>query len=193
LYGPFIAACLTKFLFEQSEVKDMVTIARKIIGHFSHSTKAMKKLPTAHEQHHVPPHVLIQDVPTRWDFTYLMLDRFNELRIAIEAALPKLNVSRSCELSTPERILLEEVVKILNYFEKVTKALSEDYATLADAIPLGNCLFKALDGVQSKNPTVNFLTQNLKFNLNERLDNLEENEHCVLATALDPLESNSIK
>jgi hypothetical protein len=112
-----------------------------------------------------------------------MLDRFNELGIAIQAALPKLNVSRSCELSTHEWILLEEVVKILNYFEKVTKALSEDDA---DAIPLGNCLFKALDGVQSKNSAVNFFTQNLKFNLNERLDNLEENEHYVLATALDP-------
>jgi HD-like signal output (HDOD) protein len=117
---------------------------------------------------------------------HILDDRFNELRIAIQAALPKLNVSRSCELSTHEWILFEEVVKILNYFEKVTKALSEDYATLADAIPLGNCLFKALDGVQSKNPAVNFFTQNLKFNLNERLDNLEENEHYVLATAFDP-------
>lgn len=173
-------------LFEQSAVKDMVSISRKIVGHFSHSTNAMKKLQLAQEEHNVPRHVLIQDVSTRWDSTYLMLDRLNEQRIAVQAVLPNLNIPLFRDLNTQQWILLGEVVKILKYFEDVTKALSEDDVTLADAIPLVNSLFKALEGVQSASSDVRFLIQNLKLCLNERLGNLEENDNCVLATALDP-------
>lgn len=175
-------------LFKQNEVKDMVSIARKIVGHFSHSTKAIKKLRAVQEEYNVPTHVLIQDVPTRWDSTYLMLDRLNEQRIAIQAVLPQLNVpvSSASELNTQQWILIEQVVKILKYFNDVTKALSENDVTLADAIPLANSLFKALEGVQSENPTVHILTENLKLHLNDRLGNLEEIEKCILATALDP-------
>jgi len=173
-------------LFEQSAVKDMVGISRKIVGHFSHSTNAMKKLQVAQEEHNVPHHVLIQDVSTRWDSTYLMLNRLNEQRIAVQAVLPNLNVPLSRDLNTQQWILLGEVVKILKYFEDVTKALSEDGVTLADAIPLVNSLFKALEGMHSENSDVCILTQNLKFSFNERLGHLEKNDNCVLATALDP-------
>lgn len=172
-------------LFEQSAVKDMVNISRKIVGHFNHSTNAMKKLQEAQEEHNVPRHVLIQDVSTRWDSTYFMLNRLNEQRIAVQAVLPNLNIPLH-DLNTQQWILLAEVVKILKYFEDVTNALSEDDATLADAIPLVNSLFKALEGVHSKNSNVCFLIQNLKSSLNARLGNIEENDNCLLATVLDP-------
>lgn len=173
-------------LFEQSAVKDMVSISRKIVGHFSHSTNAMKKLQIAQEEHNVPRHVLIQDVPTRWDSTYMMLNRLNEQRIAVQAVLPNLNIPLARDLNTQQWILLGEVVKILKYFEDVTKALSEDNVTLADAIPLVNSLFKALEGMRPENSDVRFLIQNLQLSLTERLGNLEENDNCILATILDP-------
>lgn len=173
-------------VFEVKDIKDMVTIARKIVGHFSHSTKAVKILRAAQEAHNVPIHILVQDVPTRWDSTYLMLNRLNEQRVAVQAVLPELNISY--DLNTQQWILLQQVVQILKYFEEVTKALSNNDTTLADAIPLVNSLFKALEleGSKSVDQAVGNMAAKLTTKLSERLGALEDKDSYILATAVDP-------
>jgi hypothetical protein len=174
-------------LLEQTNIKDVVNTARKIVGHFSHSTTAMKLLQEAQETYNIPQHVLIQNVPTRWNSTYLMLNRLYEQRIAIQAVLPKLNCQ--FDLNTQQWILVEQVVQILVYFEDVTKALSKDAITLSDAIPLINSLFRIIQKISSddtKHQTVRNMVETLQTQMIYRYGNIEENETYILATALDP-------
>ena len=65
----------------------MTAIARKIVGHFKHSVVAMSGLREKQVQLEVPQHHLIQDVSTRWNSTYFMLDRLAEQRVAIYATI----------------------------------------------------------------------------------------------------------
>lgn len=76
----------------------------------------------------------------------------------------------------------------VKYFEEVTKALSNDDTTLADAIPLVNSLFKALEleCLKSVDQAVSHMIANLTTKLGERLGTLENDENYILATAVDP-------
>ncbi|KAL0808554.1 hypothetical protein ABMA28_012999 [Loxostege sticticalis] len=127
-------------LFKDDMVNEMITKARSVIGHFSHSTSSSKILK---EMHNIPNHVLIQDITTRWDSTLVALRRLLEQRIAVQACLPRIKCK--VELTTEEWVMMEEVVNILRYFEEATKSISKDNATLSDAIPLINSLRKLLN------------------------------------------------
>ena len=70
-------------IFEQRVMKDIITNCRQITGHFNHSSLAYIKLHELQKQHNLPQHKLIQDVTTRWNSTYLMLERIYEQKTAI--------------------------------------------------------------------------------------------------------------
>jgi hypothetical protein len=177
-------------LLEQAAVKEVITISRKIIGHFSHSTKAAKMLLEAQTTYNIPKHVLIQDVPTRWDSTYYMLSRLYEQRISVQVVLPKLNCNY--ELSTQQWILVQKIVDILKYFEDVTKALSNENSLLSDAIPLRNNLMKIMEKISSDNSIhandhcIKSIAQSLHQQLSARFCSIEENDSYIMATALNP-------
>ncbi|CAH0730287.1 unnamed protein product, partial [Brenthis ino] len=84
----------------EEKINEMITKARSIIGHFSHSTSGRKILTEMQKSHNVPCHVLIQDVSTRWDSTLHALRRLLEQRVAVQASLP--HVKCRTELATKE-------------------------------------------------------------------------------------------
>lgn len=72
-------------IFEQRIIKDIIANCRKITSHFNHSPLAYSKLEELQKQHNIVQHKLVQDVPTRWNSTYLMMERMYEQRSAIAA------------------------------------------------------------------------------------------------------------
>ena len=60
-------------IFKQRIVKD-ISQCKQIVGHFSHSPLAYNKLEQLQKRHDLPQHKLVQDVPTRWNSTYFMLE-----------------------------------------------------------------------------------------------------------------------
>lgn len=63
----------------QRVVNDIIAKSRKIVTHFSHSPLACSKLKTIQvEELHTTEKKLIQDVSTRWNSTYYMLERLLE-------------------------------------------------------------------------------------------------------------------
>ncbi|GBP54653.1 Zinc finger BED domain-containing protein 4 [Eumeta japonica] len=137
-------------LFKHDKVKEMITKARSIIGHFSHSTSSNKVLKEMQDTHNIANHVLIQDISTRWDSTLQALRRLLEQRVAVQACLPR--ITCKAELTTEEWIMMEKVVNILRYFEEATKSISKSTATLSDAIPLINSLRKLLENMRGSSP-----------------------------------------
>ena len=82
-------------IFEQRMIKDIIANCRQIASHFNHSTLAYTKLEEIQIQHNLPKHKLIQDVATRWNSTFFMLERIFEQKSAIAnycAEIPNLPI-----------------------------------------------------------------------------------------------------
>ena len=59
-------------LHEQRIINDAIAQCRSIVSHFSNSSLACAKLNELQE-HKIPEYSLVQDVTTRWNSTFLML------------------------------------------------------------------------------------------------------------------------
>ncbi|XP_065639326.1 zinc finger BED domain-containing protein 4-like [Hydra vulgaris] len=76
--------CIQKKIFrEQRTASDTIAVFRALAGHFHHSSSAVAKLKEIQSQLKLPEHNIIQDVSTRWNSTYYMLERFIEQKKAI--------------------------------------------------------------------------------------------------------------
>lgn len=172
---------------------------RAIVSHFKHSTKASYALLKMQEQLNVNTLKLKQDVRTRWNSIFYMLERLLEVKIPLSATLPQLDTSRQ-NLDFNKWIIIEDMVTLLRPFENVTVILSgEKYPSLSSIIPL---VLGLQNAIENKTP-VTELGKNLKRNLSavigKRLAIYETNRTASKATFLDPrfkkkgfrLESNS--
>lgn len=72
-------------IFEQGIIKNIITNCKRIVGHFSHSQLAYRRLEELQKQNDLPQHKLIQDVPTRWNSKYFMLERMFEQKFAVSS------------------------------------------------------------------------------------------------------------
>ena len=118
---------------------------RKIVMHFHHSHLAQTALETKQGQLGLPPHKLIQDVSTRWNSTYYMLNRLLEQRQAVTAVLlesTKTSV-RELMLSASETSEIEFITSSLELLAHATTTLcSETVPSLSLVQPLLAALLK---------------------------------------------------
>ncbi|XP_047138755.1 zinc finger BED domain-containing protein 4-like [Hydra vulgaris] len=74
-------------VLSQILVIDLLTKARRIVGHFYHSSKVCTEFKLLQQQNENTPLLLVQDVPTRWNSAYLMLERLQKLKRAVQMYL----------------------------------------------------------------------------------------------------------
>lgn len=129
---------------------------------------------------------LIQEVPTRWNSTFYMIERFLQLKDYINNMLLKCPKAPNMILRD-ELEVLQEIVHILNPIEYVTKTISgETYTTSSLVIPLIHYMTLTVKkctpitdmGVQFKE---NILTE-----FNKRFQYVESVSHLAIATLMDP-------
>ena len=102
----------------QRVVIDILAMARKMAGHFAHSVVAGEKLVKLQKQHDPPEHKMIQDVCTRWNSTYYMLDRLYEQRQAITSYGVENDIPI---LSSGQYGIIANILCVLKPFEELTK------------------------------------------------------------------------
>lgn len=103
---------------------------KRIVEHFKRSTKSNIKL-MKHQIHCGinPPKKILQDVATRWNSTFYMIDRFVELEMPIKSTIAILDMVLP-NLTMEDWSLLKNLQIMLKPFEGVTKAISgENYMT----------------------------------------------------------------
>ncbi|XP_032401567.1 zinc finger BED domain-containing protein 4-like [Xiphophorus hellerii] len=127
---------------------------------------------------------LMQEVETRWNSTYLMLQRLVELREPVGAALAGLH--------TDIPFFTDIVVACLSlfspFYHATTELSAEEHVSASKVIPLLKMLEKALQEEDTKSaPTVAVeIGEQLIRQLREKLHMLQSMSILSLATLLDP-------
>ncbi len=138
-----------KRLFSMDEICEVITRVKRTVHYFKVSSTALRALKAAQHSIGISDHAtlrLIQSCPTRWDSTFLMLERFLVLRDHVTTAARILDVSKlkkrilddgsvlesPSEFSSKDWCMIEEMVLLLNPFHKVTELLSRKEATLSE-------------------------------------------------------------
>ena len=119
-------------VLSQRSVKDVLAIGRRIVGHFKHSQLAYSRLQSMEDQFGTPIKRFQQDVNTRWNSTFYMLQSlFAQKRVlaaySIDHELPATFTSHQWALID---------ISLLGPFEQLIKEISSSDASVADVIPL---------------------------------------------------------
>lgn len=166
---------------QQRAVIDAVALGRKIVGHFQHSALACDKLRDLQGGLGIPQKKLVQDIATRWNSTYYMLESVLEQRKALivyqadHDKLPKLNEN--------QWTLIDKTVKLLCPFEELTKELSKHTACASFVIPAVRLLKSAIETCDSSG--VGTMVDTIKKGLDTRFKDVESNMELTSATLLD--------
>ena len=178
--------CIHDCLFVETSVGNVISAARKIVGHFKHSSSAMARLKVIQQDLKLPEHSLLQDVVTRWNSTFYMFQRMLEQKRGIVLYLSEEQSAKHLQVLTPSQWeLMQNTVCILQPFEELTRDMSNDNATMSLVIPAVRKLTHYLTNCSSS-PGLKLMVKELLKAVQERYTDMQRNRACVVSTVLDP-------
>lgn len=178
-------------LIVQDALKHIIGIVDKIksiVAHFKRSTSATAKLIEQQKRLGLEPKKLIQDVSTRWNSTYHMIERFTELEEPIRTTMALINTTLPI-VSMEEWEFLKEITKVLEPMDTITNFMSgEKFVTASSVIILTDGLmgiyknFKNTKLNKLSLDVINTISKGISF----RLGNLECSNSLLMTAFLDP-------
>ena len=129
--------------------------------------------------------VLIQDVPTRWNSLFLMLERFQLLKDALTLFFAQGHVDDSFTASDWENI--SGLIKILRPMYDATVEISgEQHSTSSKVIPITNLLFKFYDAPEEATDVIKSFKKEIFKALKKRFGWVEDGLIYACSAMLDP-------
>lgn len=170
---------------------DLIDKVKTIVTYFRKSTVANNKLRTYQINNGInEPKKLLQDVQTRWNATYYMLNRFIELEDSIRGTMGLLDKAPQ-SLNSDEWSLIKELCIVLRPFEEATKAVSgESYMTASIVIVLAQGLLNTCKKILTMefNKRTHIIIEKLIDNMENRdvWKNVDKSKTLCRCTFLDP-------
>ncbi|XP_021004027.1 zinc finger BED domain-containing protein 4-like [Parasteatoda tepidariorum] len=168
---------------------ELIEKIKSVVAFFKRSTTCNEKLLNYQKNNGIEqPKKLIQDVVTRWNSTFYMLERYVLLKDAIKTTIVLINKDLPI-LSENEWLICEEVVEVLRPFEEITRELSGEKYVTASKIPV---IVKGLISVCNKlsmksiQPITQDILKHLNTGLTSRLGRVQLNETVTICSILDP-------
>ncbi|KAK1896513.1 Zinc finger BED domain containing protein 1 [Dissostichus eleginoides] len=176
----------------------VIAAARRLVGHFKKSAKATSALTLKQKQQNVAEHKLIQDVSTRWNSTYSMLERLLEHRCPVTAVLSEPGTThrsdRDLDLTTAQWRIAEDIVSVLRPMITLTELLSQDVnVSLSATLPmLVNMKRRHLLSRDDDSTTVKAVKKKITEEIDKRweLTGSLEGSIYIQAAVLDPMQRN---
>jgi hypothetical protein len=180
--------CIKDAIFSQRAIADIIAICKKIVGHFSHSPAAarrLKQLQLDDQANGSEVRKLVQDVVTRWNSTLHMMESLQDQKRVLR--MYALENEEFQTLMPNQWILLEKVITLLQPFEEITKEICRDDAALSLVIPAVHVLRAFLSRESAEQDAgVGTLKASLLESVIERFSTLHDSQPHVLATLVDP-------
>jgi hypothetical protein len=178
-------------ILSQRSIIDLLAKCRRQATHFNHSALACTELKSLQEEQGTPPLLLVQDVPTRWNSAYLMVERVVKLKRPIQLYLS--DHDNLPTITANEWQISERFLHILKPFFDLTKEMSGEYSILSDVIPNIATLELFLSKISQRDQGVQSTREELLKALRTRflsreaeaLNILHKKEY-VTATCIDP-------
>lgn len=171
------------------EINKALAHARKLVGHFSHSSSSVNALKDHQKMMGVSqPLNLIQDVATRWNSQYLMIQRLLHVRISVFAVLMNTEVTKTSDralLDLPDTAwkTLEDILPILDPLAEATELLTkEDTPTLSQVQVILTHLLQTIQHSDDDSRTAAGLKTRISAGLKKRFGRNEDG--CLLDSTL---------
>lgn len=175
---------VTNALTSQRTVNDLIALSKRIVTHFNHSSLACSRMREIQRKLGNQEKKLIQDVSTRWNSTYYMLERLQEQKN--EVSLYAAEYGDITNLTANQWMILQKTLNLLKPFETITKEVSSAKSIISVVLPMVATLKLYLSKPSDHFSGVGTLKDTLLQNLEKRFSSIENNEHYIISTALDP-------
>lgn len=174
-------------ILTQPSVSELITLSRKIVGHFRHSSSATSSLHAIQEQLGLPKHQLHQDVVTRWNSTYHMLDRLIEQKRAVSVYVAECDekYNKALSMTTSQWALATRIVAILQPFDQLTKEISCNNSCFSMILPAVQAILLYLQKDVSDEGIKKTISE-LIASLLRRFSGFYENSIYAVSAGLDP-------
>jgi len=170
---------LIKEVYNSDEYKEILEKARRLVGKVRKSSIAMQKIVSRCGK------TVISDNTTRWNSTYLMVNRLLEIKVDLNEVLCEMKMDT---LLTSEWVVLEDIKALLEPFREQTDILQTDATSLSNVIPS----LLELECHMEQFPSSTTLIRSMMLNLKKRFaillepSDLEFNPLPAAACLLDP-------
>lgn len=189
-FGHNMDLIVNEAIKSQRMVQSLLSIARKICERVHRSAKAKEKLAELQKAYNLPENQLIQDVPSKWNTSYFMLDRLVEQKKAIDEMSLECNFREL--ISCDQWEVMQSVCNALKPFEVACREMSNRTATLGQVIPLIHILNRKIDMLFDETMGIDNMLKSLKEAMVTRMSSTLHDPHYTWATMLDPRYKTSL-
>ncbi|XP_056429688.1 zinc finger BED domain-containing protein 4 [Hyla sarda] len=183
-FGHTVDLIVNEAIKSQRMVQNLLSIARKICERVHRSTKAKEKLAELQKEYGLPQHQLIQDVPSKWNTSFHMLERLIEQKRAIDEMSIECNFREL--ISCDQWEVIQSVCHALKPFEAASKEMSMHTATLSQVIPMIHILNRKIEMLFEETMGIDTMLKSLKEAMVCRLSSTLHDPRYIFATLLDP-------
>ncbi|KAI4824513.1 hypothetical protein KUCAC02_013017 [Chaenocephalus aceratus] len=173
-----------------NQVSRLLGRIRSVVSFFHRSTTAAHILQCKQEMLNVPKHKLIHDVPTRWNSSYDMVERYLEQQAAVYSALTEKALKKNKNINTlsdRDVTMAEEVIEVLKPLKTITTLMcTETTPSVSMILPLKTMLIKSMGPNEKDCPTVKEVKAAIRGSLKDRYTDPALQDFLHKCTAVDP-------
>ncbi|KAJ8332474.1 hypothetical protein SKAU_G00426470 [Synaphobranchus kaupii] len=170
-------------VLSQRSIADVVAVGKRIVGHFKHSQLACSRLEDIQNELGMPIKRLQQDVSTRWNSTFYMIQSLVEQKRALGAYAADFDLPVT--LTAHQWGILENMIALLAPFEQLTRDISCAEASAADVIPAVVALTRLLGRRSDSDSGVQTAKSTLLEAVSDRFNGVQSEALYSVATMLD--------
>ncbi|KAJ8245482.1 hypothetical protein GJAV_G00271210 [Gymnothorax javanicus] len=189
-FGHTIDLIVSEAIKSQRMVQNLLSIARKICERVHRSAKAKEKLAELQKVYLLPENQLVQDIPSKWNTSFYMLERLVEQKKAIDEMSLECNFREL--ISCDQWEVMQSVCNALKPFEVACREMSNRTATLGQVIPLIHILNRKIDLLFDETMGIDNMLKSLKQAMVSQMSSTLHDPRYMWATMLDPRYKTSL-